>query len=1185
MRLEKIELNGFKTFANRTEILFSENVTGIVGPNGSGKSNIGDAVRWVLGEQSAKQLRGSKMEDVIFNGTEKRKQASYCEVSLMFDNADRGLSSDYSEVNVTRRVYRSGDSEYYLNKAACRLKDIVDLFRDTGIGKEGYSIIGQGKIDDILSQKGEERRQVFEEAAGIMKYKARKIESERRLSNTTDNLSRVEDILGELEKRVEPLKQQAEMAREFLELSAKLKKLDSFLFRYKYDRNKEKLAEISEAAKGLSDSLADIQKELESSTQKREGIEAKISELEGLVSAARELLLQVNNEGKDIEAKQETDKVRYENLQETNMRIIAERELLNQKMAELKQQLSSVQGDETGKSGLIAEMQAEIDRIQEEYRNKQSEVEEAENALEQKKSGIINAINRRSQRENIKVRQTTMLSQMQARLDELAETLSDLKSQKESAESALDEAERHQAIVKSGVNTLREKVAAFDDESKALLVNMEERRSAISAKNGELQAAGSRLKMLSDMARDYEGYQFAVKRVLNYARDDSRVRGVVAQLIKVPKDLETALDMVLGGALQNIVTTDEHAAKDMINYLKENKSGRATFLPISSVRGRTLNMQERNLLKMSGCLGVASELVEFDEEYRGIFENLLGRTVVATDLNAGIPIMRAGNHQFRLVTLSGDVMHSGGSMSGGSNKSNTTNLLGREREIDETKDKIHVLQAEIANLQKRMKEAEERRAEVKNDRQEALENLRQEEIAVAREDEWVQNAVKSRADICTRLEAALGAERQLTDSIDQITKELEEIENDSQSGASDQETAQQEAQEMADKLRIIRKSAEATQEKLTAKRLELSELQAALQSIIKDQTRLGSEEGEAKRKLLSLSAQQEHLSIELKMLSDSQMQIARQKDDNAERLSKAQEDCSALEEKRRKKQSELSEATARNEELRALESDINGKLHRYELQTARLESDITTITERIWNEYGLTYETAEEFADAGDLSISAQEDKVKELRAAIRLMGPVNVSAMEEYTETKTRFEEMSAQQKDLRKAQDDLQQLIDKLTVQMKAQFSEQFKLLQGYFSETFTRLFGGGQAELQLQDDNEPLECGIDIIVQIPGKKRQMLSLLSGGERALTAIALLFAMLKLKPSPFCILDEIEAALDDANIDAFADYLYEYSKSTQFIVVTHRKGTMERCDALYGVSMQEKGVSSMVSVSLKDYE
>lgn len=1185
MRLEKIELYGFKTFANRTEIAFSENVTGIVGPNGSGKSNIGDAVRWVLGEQSAKQLRGSKMEDVIFNGTEKRKQASYCEVSLIFDNQDHGLSSDFAEVNVTRRVYRNGDSEYYLNKAACRLKDIVDLFRDTGIGREGYSIIGQGKIDDILSQKGEERRQVFEEAAGIMKYKARKLESERRLSNTTDNLSRVEDILNELESRVEPLRQQSETAREFLDLSAQLKKLDSYLFRYKFDRSKEKLSEIAGTVKKLSDSLSDIQKELESSSQKREGIEAQIAELERLVSSARELLLAVNNEGKDIEKKQEADKVRYENLQEANMRVIAERELLTQKIDELKQLLSSAQGDKSGKSDLIAEMQAEIDNLQNEYHQKQDEVESAETAIEQKKSGIIGAINRRNQRENIRTRQTTMLSQMEARLGEISSTLSSLMEQKESAESALDEAERHQAIVKGGVSELREKVNALDEESKKLLISLETQRNEISVKNGELQAANSRHKMLSDMARDYEGYQFAVKRVLNFARNDNRVRGVVAQLIKVPQNLETALDMVLGGALQNIVTSDEHTAKDMINYLKENKSGRATFLPITSVRGRTLNQQERSLLKMQGCLGVASELVEFDEEYRGIVENLLGRTVVATDLNAGIPIMRAGNHQFRLVTLGGDVIHSGGSMSGGSNKSNTTNLLGREREIEETKDKIHILQAELINLQKRMKDEEERRAEVKNDRQEALESLKQEEIAVAREDEWVQNAVKSRADICTRLEASLGAERQLKDSIEQITKELSEIDNDSLNGENDQENAQREAQEMADKLRLMRKHAEETQERLTAKRLELSELQAALQSVIKDQTRLGSEESEAERKIASLTAQQEHLGVELKMLSDTQFQTAREKDDNAARLQKAQEDCAALEEKRRKKQADLSDATTRNEELRALESDISGKLHRCEMQTARLESDISTITERIWNEYGLTYETAEEFADAGGLSTAAQEDKVKELRSAIRLMGPVNVSAMEEYTETKARFEEMSAQQKDLRKAQDDLQQLINKLTAQMKTQFSEQFKLLQGYFSETFTRLFGGGQAELQLQDDSDPLECGIDIIVQIPGKKRQMLSLLSGGERALTAIALLFAMLKLKPSPFCILDEIEAALDDANIDAFADYLYEYSKSTQFIVVTHRKGTMERCDALYGVSMQEKGVSSMVSVALKDYQ
>lgn len=1186
MKLKKLELYGFKSFAQRTEIVFDEGITGIVGPNGSGKSNIGDAVRWVLGEQSAKTLRGASMSDVIFNGTQKRKPLSYCEVSLVFDNDDHALAMEAAEVMVTRRVYRNGESEYYLNRTACRLKDVVDLFRDTGIGKEGYSIIGQGRIDEILSRKSEDRRQVFEEAAGIVKFKARKEEADKKLQRTLENLERVDDILDELTKRLKPLEEQSRNARVYLELSTELKDLDLNLFLIRSDRARARLSELESELLTVQTILADTESALTDKTTRRDETQNRIDQLEEAITKARTELMECAEHVHESQKKLSALQSRRETRSENRQRIVREQEEAQERLAEIEKDHVRIQADVEKQHSLIADAEQILRATQEAAEKAQAKEKEADAALEAQKAAVIDQMNRLSDVRNDKTRLNTMQAQMETRLTEIEESGGALQEQEAALREALTAVEKQLETENQHQQQCQEKLAQArqaSDEADTAYANL---RADVEKQSADMQAAASRHNVLTEMTRDMEGYNMAVRRAMTYAKQRglTGVKGVLAQLMTVPQAYETAIDMALGAAQQNIVTDTEETAKELINYLRQNRLGRATFLPMSAIRGKTLYGNERNALKLPGCLGVASELVQCAPEYRGIVENLLGRTVIADNLDHGIPIMRAGNHAFRLVTLEGDVIHSGGSMTGGSAQSKVSNLLSRERELKELTAKLQTGRAELdkcrQELTQRQQTAQEKRQKVSD----AVNALHQQEIAVAREQARRESVS---ADLNTHLQRMQETEQarvQLHQSLEDIRQQLETIEHQRTGAQGDQSAMEQKTIEMQNALVKARAEASAENDRLMVRTLQLSDLRHGLSDLERDEAHAQQDQAqilrEQERREQLLHEMDELDAIDENDMKREEAESARRQKEQLRQESAAQ----AIEQRRSQAQSDLRDILSDMENLHEAYNRDSEKLHKTELAKARIEGDQKNLQNRIWDTYKLTYAGAEEFRRT-PFDEKESDRRAAELQGQIRALGTVNVGAVEEYAETKARVDDLTAQQQDLKRAEMDLRELIERLLIQMRSTFVENFSKMQGYFAETFTRLFGGGHAELKLMDPDDPLNCGIEVNAQPPGKKLQLLSLLSGGERALTAIAILFAMLKLKPTPFCILDEIEAALDDANIGYYADYLKEYSKGTQFIVVTHRKGTMERCNSLFGVAMEEQGVSRMVSVSLQDYQ
>ena len=1186
MRLKRLELYGFKSFAQRTEIVFNQGITGIVGPNGSGKSNIADAVRWVLGEQSAKTLRGASMQDVIFSGTQKRKPLGYCEVSLVFENEDRALPLDYAEVMVTRRVYRNGDSEYYLNRSSCRLKDVVDLFRDTGIGKEGYSIIGQGRIDEILSRKGEDRRLVFEEAAGIVKFKARKEEADKKLAHTLENMDRVNDILDELKRQLSPLEEQAKNARIYLDKAAELKVLDLNLFLVRSDRMEARLQEADRNLQGIHAVLDQTEITLHEKSEERDRRQNEIAELDEKISGAHAALMTgmeaVHTAQDAVRSLEERGRTRAGNRERITEEIRDAQERLDEM-----ERLTAETGDGSGeRSESLAKQEELLEQARQAEEEARAEEAEKNRVLEEQKTAMMDMMNRRAAALNDQTRLKTMLATMETRLqevtagcEEMRNAGTELERNVEDAKKRLDEETGEQDRLSGALRETREQLDAAD----AAVI---EARKQYDVKLAEMRDMESRQKLLDEMSREMEGYTHAVRKVVLYARDNgiSRVRGPLSQLIRVPREYETAMDMVLGNAQQNIVTEDEETAQEMIEFLRENRLGRATFLPMTSVRSRMLTPQERETLDMPGCLGVASDLVGCDDEYREIVENLLGRTVVADNLDHGIAIMRKGGHEFRLVTLQGDVMHSGGSMTGGSVSSRTINLFSRERELKELTDALSAGQDELERLLKEMQDGQAVKDALKTRSADALEALHQQEIAVARETEHTRNAEDELRMHTMRLHETEAAREQLMESMIQVKEQLSLADDHTEKTEATRDEMEKQAEQLAAEAAEARRKLEERAAETMRLTLAAADIRHELETLRRDRERLIQEkektekEQEKRRQALRELEQEETADNTEAERLQALRETAVKEQEGREQVAKA------LEEDRARKQQALRDVLSEMEGLHESRSRDSDKAHRLELARSRTEGDLKAMRDRIWNTYEMTYAGAEEFRITENFNATEADRQAAQLSAEIRALGPVNVHAVEEYAATKARADELETQRQDLEKAEKDLRELISRLLNQMRDTFTERFAMLQEYFTETFSQLFGGGHAELILMDPSDPLNCGIEINAQPPGKKLQLLSLLSGGERTLTAIAILFATLRLKPTPFCILDEIEAALDDANIGYFADYLAGFSKSTQFVVITHRKGTMERADALYGVAMEEQGVSKMVSVSLQDY-
>ena len=1185
MRLKKLILHGFKSFAEHVEITFEDGITGVVGPNGCGKSNIADAVRWVLGEQSAKSLRGARMEDVIFNGTESRRRLSYCEVTLVFDNEDHALAIDFAEVSVTRRVYRNGDGEYKINGAACRLRDIVDLFRDTGIGKDGYSLIGQGRIDDILSAKSEDRRQVFEEAAGIVKYKARKLDAQKRIQRTQENLNRVEDILAELEDRVEPLRQQSEQAREYLTLRDELKGLDLNVFLVRTERYEARIRELKESVQTLGDSILEANQALEAQGALRDEAQAQLDLLERGTSEKREAVQRLIREVEAGEGAVQVMRERIAAGEKERDRIQAQQASAAEGGEGIRRQIERMGAEIEAETGALNAAKAELLEREGELEGAEARLADLEEASENAKQQIIQAMNRlgdvRSQRARLSAIQTALENQltvMEADREREQNGSEALSAHVQSAQEILDSENARKAELDGQAAQMQARVQALGDEASAL-------SDRVMRMQNERQQRDSRLKLLREMQREYEGYNNSVKQVLLQARrqgESSGVHGVVADLIHVPARLERAMDMVLGGALQNIVVDRDENAKRMIEYLRANRFGRATFLPIASVRGRTLSQQERAVLAMPGCVGLASELIEFDPQYQGIVDNLLGRTVVAEDLTAGIAIQRAGKYQFRLVTLEGDVMHSGGSMTGGSVQSRATSLLSRTREIEESEQALKQLEAQFAEARERYAAIEDARAGLKKERGELYDELHKQEVVVARAEAQLNAALDEQNSNNERLARSEAERERLRAQLDDVAQGLTALDAQQQSAESSTDDKQAEVKRLSEAIYKLRGETETLRDAVNAERVRLASRQRGLEAAIADRDRMSSQAEDADK----LLAESEVLLKDcLEQLAENAALLEKDIASLAEGKSALEAARAAFDEadaRRTGVQKQLQSLGEQIDALRASLDEFSDRHHRSELQLARVEGEFKQIQDRIWEDYELTYAGAEPFRQP-DFKLTESEKRITAIRQRIRAMGTVNVAALDEYRRTVERVEELNSQRDDLLKAQADLEGIVAELETRMEKQFKEQFALMNANFQRTFVRLFSGGKAELRLADPKDALNCGIDIVAQPPGKKLQMLSLLSGGERALTAIAILFAILDLKPTPFCILDEIEAALDDANIDTYADYLKAYSENTQFIVITHRKGTMERCDALYGVVMEEKGVSKTVSVKLNE--
>ena len=957
------------------------------------------------------------------------------------------------------------------------------------------------------------------------------------------------------------------------------------MFLLRYDKANARVSALKQTMEGLSDALLSHEARLNEVNEKREALDADIEALEGKLADARKAHSEETERLHEAELSADRRAQKHSALLDADGEAQKRAKAFEERLERLRS-MDAEGGEQTDqRAAALSEAREALQQTQDEMNAALALANAAEEALDQHKTDILSALNRASDARDLQTRQQAIKTQMIARAREVDASVKELSDGQGELFARRDAAIQMRDDTQKRFDALRAERAEAEKTLAELLDQVRKLTASAQALNLSMQADVSRRRLMEEMSRDMEGYQQAVRRALDFARDDARVRGVLARLIEAPKELETAIDMVLGGALQNIVTRDEDAAKRVIDYLRQNRLGRATFLPMTSVRSRVLSNEERRLLSMPGCLGVASELVHFDEEYRGVVENLLGRTVVADNLEHGIPIMRAGRHAFRLVTLAGDVMHSGGSMTGGTAQGRATSLLGREREIKELREQAEKKKAELSALQARIERANADYEAKTAAQKDALERVHQEEIAVAREQERLGNAEAELKAHLERLARTKDAQKQLADSIAEIERDLEEAKAAAQTVSVDQKAMEEKTTALQSALYAAREKADALREAFTARQLQLSDETHELDTLRRDSARRHEEMAAARAALDQIERETDErlaqrLALEAEMKAGAEaLASCRARAEETARM------VDALESERLAKAAMQRECVREADETHRRYDEDAGKQHRAELALTRAQSDLDQMCAHILNAYELTYAGAEALRGEEPFDLAEGEKEAASLRARIRELGMVNVAAIEEFAQEKERYDALSTQRDDLIKAKADLESLIERLLKQMEKLFVGEFEKLGAYFTVTFERLFGGGQAELKLADESDPLNCGIDIIAQPPGKKLQLLSLLSGGERALTAIAILFAMLKLKPTPFCILDEIEAALDEANIANFADYLAEYRQTTQFVVVTHRKGTMERCDALYGVAMEERGVSRMVSVNLSDYQ
>ncbi|KAB3535281.1 chromosome segregation protein SMC [Alkaliphilus pronyensis] len=1186
MYLKRLEIQGFKSFANKIEMQFENGIIGVVGPNGSGKSNISDSIRWVLGEQSPKSLRGSKMEDVIFAGTNSRKPLGMAEVSLTLDNTSMLMPIDYGEVTITRRVYRSGESEYYLNKASCRLKDIRELLMDTGIGKEGYSIIGQGKIDEILSSKPEERRLIFEEAAGIIKYKSRRDEAEKKLNTTRDNLLRVADILHELENQLEPLKNQSEKALKFKEIKEKLLKLEVNLIIREIDKTEVGLNELTRQIELLKNSMEEQKKENSELNKQLDNNSRLHVQWDENYSNMQKMYFNTENEIKKKEGAIELSKEKTVHIDSNLERIKLEILKLQEEEKEANQQIEVKLVELEVICKELDSLQKTIEAKTSEYESQLSQNTSKEKEMEEAKSYIIDALNEISDKKSELNSIKTLIKTMEDRLQQINNELEDTNLRlKEKRKEVLD-LEKEVNFIANEISTVKAKIIELNNKNSELEKQILLNTNTIEDLVKNLNHRQSRKNVLEEMEKEHEGFNKSVKNILNACSKipslGSGVYGVVADLLKVPKGYEIAIETALGVAIQNIVCETEEKAKDLIAHMKKNNLGRITILPLSAVQSRSISNEELKIINEHKDVKLAIDIISFEEKHKNVFSNLLSRVLIVPNIDTGVIIAKKLQYRLRIVTIDGDVINIGGSLTGGSNIKSTSGILGRKRELEELVIGIKKLQIDIKKHKSLLIEMNKKKSQYSEELTKLNSILQEHKIKEATLLSCIQQSKKEEA--------------QYIGSITQIEGEVQQINNANKDSYRKQQAVDAEILKLEEEISNTRLAVNETQNSLQGKRNILEALNIEI-----TQNRVKEAEVEGNKRNLLQDIDHLQASIrkaeKLRELKDKEIveinirytQLEEEINSLKKDLEELRESGNSLEIKLNEMKNEKTIILKEEEDLRRrLEdnqkviADIQENSHRLDVKRTKLEMQQQAYYDKLWEEYELTYSTGlqlkEELQDIGK---AAKE--INELKNEIKALGNINLESIEEYKRVKDRFDFLKKQKDDLYQAQESLKEVIQELESNMELQFTKQFQVIRENFNSVFTRLFGGGRADLVMEDEKNVLNSGVDVIAQPPGKKLQNLSLLSGGERALTAIALLFAILLVKPSPFCILDEIEAALDDANVQRFSSFLKELSETTQFIVVTHRKGTMEITDALYGVTMEEEGVSTLVSVKLSD--
>ena len=1180
MYLKRIEMQGFKSFADKTVLEFKPGITTVIGPNGSGKSNISDAIRWVLGEQSMKSLRGAKSEDIIFAGTQARKSLGFAEVSIVIDNNDNKLPIEYSEVTVTRKIYRSGETGYFINKVPCRLKDILELFMDTGIGKDGYSIIGQGKIDEILSNKSEDRRHIFEEAAGIVKYRTRKQESEKKLEQTKLNLLRINDILAEIEANIEPLKLQSDKAKQFLDLREELKSIEVGLFIYNINTYKEKLEQLVK-----DEDIITSQKEAEDS--KMEALQASKEELRQVVDDITAQIENMQNIG--FESSNKIEKINSE-IGISNERIqnnTANKQRLEAEILEVKSRIEELKEEQKQKLEKKTNLTSNKEKFEKELAEKEAELAELSKKLSAKELEIEGK--KQIVQDNIdkKYELAAEINTQDVNYENLEKRKKQLKNEIDSVISELDSTRYGKNEISKGFYDIESKrniaVEKLEKSVQAKEQNMQKLKQyedEISKLTYTQRMKQARHQFLIETEKEKEGYNKTVKSLLVACDKDSSlnkgIHGVLANLISVEKEYETAIEMCLGQALQNVVTSTEQDAKKMIEYLRSNSLGRASFLPIASVQGKKLD----KLTKMDGVIGIASDLVKCKKEYEQIILSLLGRTVVVEDMDTAIALAKKDKYSFRIVTLKGDIISSSGSISGGSVQTKTVNILGRSREIEDLEKELKKLEKQIAD---KTAEKEEYASSIGDSIEETAKlekELQEIEIIYATEK---QKMVAVEENI-TRLENRLA---KLKEEVTQTEKQKEENRLLKEQKETEIQTLTQQIEELNKVIEEFALNNKDNQKYIDDLNFDITNLKISVTSFDESESSIeemverisqdikNNEQSIENKNQNILAINEENTKLE-QTITEYNAQIEQIKQEVTNSGTKVEE----LKQERIAKNEKL--VNTENEiqsQFSTLES-LKEQVIKLDVKKTKLEQDLQQVVESLWNEYELTPNSTEEYQKPNN--VATAQKQVNSLRNKIKDLGSINIDSIEEYKKTKERYDFMSEQRLDLENTASKLRKIIGDMTTTMQNQFKEKFELINKNFNEVFTELFNGGKAELILENEENILECGIDIRVQPPGKKLQNMMLLSGGEKAFTAIALLFAILKINPAPFCILDEIEAALDDVNVYRFAEYLKKFCKQTQFLVITHRKGTMEAGDSVYGVTMEENGISKLLSIKLK---